>query len=230
MKITGYLRGTPLSVNDLIHIPGLGDFQMSEINAPDDPFATDKKKTANTNSMDTTVNTIRVLAKANPSQQESLESENVPDPMEGEQTWPTEEELKMAEDEQKIKKVKKIPKGWSEYQAAWIPEDDVETVQYSNDEDEESDQSDFADAMSEEKSDYSDAEEEFDTMTESEIGVSDQHYDQQMDLTEERDDLNKIKEAKCDMMFPDEIDTPQDSSARTRFQKYRGLESFRYDL
>lgn len=32
--------------------------------------------------------------KANPAEQESLQSEVVPDPMEGEQTWPTEEELK----------------------------------------------------------------------------------------------------------------------------------------
>lgn len=38
-------------------------------------------------------NTI-LCDKANPAEQESLESEVVPDPMEGEQTWPTEEELK----------------------------------------------------------------------------------------------------------------------------------------
>ena len=36
---------------------------------------------------------VNVLDKVVPSQQESLECENIPDPMEGEQTWPTEEEL-----------------------------------------------------------------------------------------------------------------------------------------
>lgn len=36
---------------------------------------------------------VRILEKADPRQQTSLQSEVIPDPMEGEQTWPTEEEL-----------------------------------------------------------------------------------------------------------------------------------------
>lgn len=42
---------------------------------------------------------VKVLMKADPNKQESLQSEVVPDPMEGEQTWPTEEELQEAEGE-----------------------------------------------------------------------------------------------------------------------------------
>lgn len=121
--------------------------------------------------------------------------------------------------------MKKIPKGWSEYQAAWIPDDDAEIV--SNYSDDASEHSSYMDAQSEEQSEYSDAEDDFDTMTESEIGVSDQQYDQQIDTELEKQELEKIKAAKTDLEFPDEIDTPIDVSARVRFQKYRGLESFR---
>ena len=39
---------------------------------------------------------IKILQKADPAFQETLVSEVVPDPMEGEQTWPTDEEINEA--------------------------------------------------------------------------------------------------------------------------------------
>ena len=48
-----------------------------------------------------------------------------------------------------------------------------------------------------------------------------------MDLKEERETWEKIKEARTDQLWPDEIDTSLTENTRTRFQKYRGLESFR---
>lgn len=50
--------------------------------------------------------------------------------MDAEQTWPTEEEIAEAEMERKAKKkiIKKIPKGFSDYQAAWIPDCDAGIV------------------------------------------------------------------------------------------------------
>lgn len=39
LKISGYLRGMPLNVNGLVHISGLGDFQMSQIDGHDDPHS-----------------------------------------------------------------------------------------------------------------------------------------------------------------------------------------------
>ena len=38
---------------------------------------------------------------------------------------------------------------------------------------------------------------------------------------------SREREEQDDAAFPDEVDTPQDVPARTRFQRYRGLRSFR---
>lgn len=43
---------------------------------------------------------VRVLMKADPSSRESLQAEAEVDPMEGEQTWPTEQDLLEAEGEE----------------------------------------------------------------------------------------------------------------------------------
>lgn len=45
---------------------------------------------------------IRVLDKADVLKQQSLDAENIPDPMDAEQTWPTKEELAMAEEQNKV--------------------------------------------------------------------------------------------------------------------------------
>lgn len=44
LKVTGHLRGIGLDVNGLLHIPNLGDFQMTQIDLDDDPFRHDRDK------------------------------------------------------------------------------------------------------------------------------------------------------------------------------------------
>lgn len=44
LKVTGYLKGATLSVNQLVHIPGLGDFQLAQVDAVTDPNNLEKNK------------------------------------------------------------------------------------------------------------------------------------------------------------------------------------------
>ena len=225
LKVSGYLRGKPLSVNSLVHIPGWGDFQMKQIEGLEYEQSISDK-------MDK-IPVTKLLAVADPDKQASLESENIPDPMDAEQTWPTNEELEEAEKERKNKKLtKKIPKGMSDYQACWIPDEDIEEIDDDDDDndlDEEMDKmsviDEAGDEMDEPKVRFSDEKLEILSVTEDEMDA--EKYDEAMDMDEEKRAREKIKEAKLDQMFPDEIDTPTDMLAKDRFQKYRGLSSFR---
>lgn len=79
-----------------------------------------------------------VLAKPDPESADSLISINEPDDLANEQTWPTEEEMNDLGQETggaslpdaragtTPKRIKKIPKGMSEYQAAWIVDSEEE--------------------------------------------------------------------------------------------------------
>ncbi|PSN38440.1 Pre-rRNA-processing protein TSR1 [Blattella germanica] len=209
LKVTGYVRGQPLSVNSLVHIPGWGDFQMSQMEAPDDPHSleTGRKGQSKEENMDE-VDQVNILEKADTTKQESLQSENIPDPMDAEQTWPTAEELAEAEREANAKKRKEVDAS------------DVE------DEDEDVMNVDMDPANEEASSDEEDAEEDeidFDTVTITDAGNDVERYDEKMDMAEEEETMKKIKEARMEQLFPDELDTPQDIAARIRFQKYRGL-------
>ncbi|KAK2525471.1 Tsr1 isoform A [Columba livia] len=215
---------------------------MSQVDAPPDPLSLNprvvkgQKRSEDTeddsvNGTDEMEEDVKVLMKVDPHKQESLQSEVVPDPMEGEQTWPTEEELQEAEASLKAnRRVVKVPKGTSKYQAAWIVDDGEEGSEKDDDDDDEDDDMDddmMEEAVSQEgesSGEEEPAEEECETMTVSEC-LRDDQYDEKMEEDEQM--LEKYKQERMDEMFPDEVDTPRDVPARVRFQKYRGLKSFR---
>ncbi|PPD91883.1 hypothetical protein GOBAR_DD11193 [Gossypium barbadense] len=126
LLLTGYTRAHSLSVNQLVHVSGAGDFQLSRIDIMKDPIPLNARKDHNAMDSDDIEDAeiIRSLA-PDPSSQEPLLVENVPDPLAGEQTWPTEAEMAEAERNQKQKRLRKraLPRGTSEYQAAWIVDD-----------------------------------------------------------------------------------------------------------
>ncbi|XP_074119979.1 pre-rRNA-processing protein TSR1 homolog [Sminthopsis crassicaudata] len=239
LKLSGYVRGQTLNVNRLLHIVGHGDFQIKQIDAPADPFPLNPRVIKASKGMDMAMQIdamdadgvsemeedVKVLVKADPARQESLQSEVVPDPMEGEQTWPTEEELNEAKAllKEKAKVVKKVPKGTSSYQAEWIVDEEGSSSEEEEEEEEDAEAEDF---VEEEDSEAEGSEEECETVTLGE-SVRDDQYDEKIDKEAEEQMLEKYKQERLDEMFPDEVDTPRDVAARVRFQKYRGLKSFR---
>ncbi|GAB1600743.1 pre-rRNA-processing protein TSR1 homolog [Argonauta hians] len=235
LKLTGFLRGRTLNVNNLVHLPGWGDYQMLQIDSPTDPYPLfPKVAKGNDEESESMGNDIeidaKVLDKADESLQTSLVCEVIPDPMEGEQTWPTEEEMSLAEAENK--RMKKVPKGTSAYQSAWILESDDEQDKEDKSDEEEDDEDDddeYMEAMEELESDSehgldSDREDNYDEI---EVKDEDTQYDETIDVEEEKRMLTKLREERENELFPDEVDTPFDKCARMRFARYRGLNSFR---
>ncbi|KHN20118.1 Pre-rRNA-processing protein TSR1 like [Glycine soja] len=235
--LTGYLRSCNLSVNQLVHVSGAGDFQLSKIEVLKDPCPLNSKKNQDLMDADEMHDTEVIGSLVpDPQNQEALVVENIPDPLAGEQTWPTEAEIAKADEDQKKKKIKKrsLPHGTSEYQAAWIVDDSDEESDYDNENDDGMVLDEGEDGFpGQEENKYS----EFDGDGASlRLGDSDEETDNDSvmmevdNLTREKieDELNELKEAHAaDEEFPDEVDTPLDVPARKRFAKYRGLKSFR---
>nr|XP_017239396.1 PREDICTED: pre-rRNA-processing protein TSR1 homolog [Daucus carota subsp. sativus] len=136
LLLTGYLRARSLSVNQLVHISGAGDYQLCKVDFLQDPCPLNLRKEADI--MDSyELHSVQVISSLvpDPMKQEPLLVENLPDPLAGEQTWPTEAEMAEADKIHMERKLKKrtLPRGTSEYQAAWIIDDsDVDNSDVDN--------------------------------------------------------------------------------------------------
>ncbi|KAJ7451817.1 ribosome biogenesis protein tsr1 [Mycena galericulata] len=226
LKVTGVVRGAPLSANRLVHLPNYGDFQISKImSAP----------VVKTGKMEVEP---AVLCEAG-DDADSLVSSNDPDDMANEQTWPTEEEMQGsgaivtepaipdAKQGTTPKVVRRIPKGMSEYQAAWIIDEDEDDGEDA-DEDKGGSEDETMDAVEEEE-EMQDMpiEEDHEMETDSRRSVAFQDLDNEEEAKQLETWRNRQREEEDDLTFPDEIDTPKDIPAQTRFQRFRGMRSFR---
>jgi len=217
LVVRGYLRGKAITPNQLVHLVNYGTYQLSKIQYEEDPCPLNKKRAFDGE------HHMNIELFPDPEKQESLQSSLPPDTSLNEQTWPTAEDFN-----QQInpKKIKKVPKGFSEYQSAWIIDSDNEDEEDEdvNEEDEEMN----GEHGDEEQYEFNDIASEAQTHVEKHFNIDDDEAMTEEERAAEREYiLKKIQESNEDMEFPDEVVTPMDIPARVRFQKYRGLKSFR---
>ncbi|KAJ2441315.1 ribosome biogenesis protein tsr1, partial [Coemansia sp. RSA 2424] len=252
LALTGYLRGANLSANRLVHIPNFGDYQIEQIyhvpvaaeaakgdaiEEDDEPVALDKPDAEHQDS----------LVDAN--EPNTLNNEQTWPEDEEMDDWNTrmqEMEANEARIAAKGQRTITVPKGTSSYQAAWI------AATEGDDDDNESDGSDDSSDMDDDDdddmasgSDEDGDEEEYEEMVvgaDGKIVGGDGDEDNDDAGSEDGEGLPSAEEEalqlkaylkererqnRDDVNFPDEVDTPMEISARKRFARFRGLQSFR---
>lgn len=236
--VTGVVRGKGLKADRIVHIPGWGDFQIDSITAA--PLATTKNKKEDSMNLDDT-GAPQVLDQPTDDRDDvatiapeeiEMEDDMLSNPDTERRGVLLDDHHYFSDDESHIPaRPKRLPKGTSEYQAAWFLEDDSDSGSDMVDmEDEDMDMEidgsegrpedgvfpDHGDAMTEGgPSEYPQSEMFLDPSPEEE---ADQLQDYRASRrTEEEDDLE----------FPDEIELHPNVLARERLQKYRGLKSLK---
>lgn len=130
------------------------------------------------------------------------------------------------------KAIRRVPKGTSNYQAAWIIDSDHESDEDIEDEDQdEDDHMDDDDLPSARNAEDSGDEYEDLEVDNEEPAKNEEVYEDELEDEEEArqyaEYLAREKDNREDMEFPDEVEAPMDVAAQVRFARYRALESFR---
>ena len=217
LNIEGFVRGQgAFSVNNLVHVGGVGTFQLSSIT---EIAASSRKNPAPPASP----------LLPNPDLQEPLEMFAAPDALEGEQNLvgfdgdedAAEFDAMMDENEtDAASQPVARPAGWSDYQSAWLEDADRDDLEDVCGEDDHLDHGELSDMFNKKPDDDG---------NDNGGNSSDADMDDVGGISEaERLELEKRrKSAKEDLDFPDEVQVVEDEEARTRFARYRSLKSFR---
>lgn len=221
LKIGGYLKGRPMSINSLVHVVGVGAGRIDSFEIPSnsDPFDRSHK--------DEGKSLPSFMIHSDGEKQEDLTMEACTDGLMGEQTWPTEDEMNgIIDDSDGLRKNMRnlpsdIPEGMSSYQADWLVNNEGEWEDDLVDPDN-NDNSEMG-VINEEDNQSIIEDQEDDMGTEFGGSVIDSAMNVNAAIAEKRRLQALVQDEK---QFPDEVDTPGDQSARHRFARYRALQSF----
>ncbi|KIX05309.1 uncharacterized protein Z518_06181 [Rhinocladiella mackenziei CBS 650.93] len=234
VTLSGTVRGKALNPDRLVHVPGWGDFQVNTIRQL--PSQAHKRK-AHEMDADEPVKEWRPttdqddLAELAPEPADMQDIANIAATTEHKGVLLDDHHYFSDDNSHIPPPPKRLPKGTSNYQAAWFLDDVSDSD--SDILDEESDSAVAMDTGDDLRPEDGALPNGIDTMTEagpSEYPASEMHVD--ADEEEETRQLEEFrasrkKEAEEDLEFPDEIELHPNVLARERLAKYRGLKSLR---
>jgi pre-rRNA-processing protein TSR1 len=235
LSISGYTRGAPLHVDQLVHVPGLGARKILKVVAASDPCPL-KPPRSKEGGMSPPEGTM-VLAEADPTRGDPLHIWATPNTLIGEQTWPDMAEYAGGMNDEggdgDKKNRKNRPAGVSDYQAVWLGSDDEAEGEEEGDEEgamggggrgvvslgSAAGKKLMQDVAQEEEEEEEEDDGQF-SFLKSDGGIK---LDGLEDMTAE--EIARDKEARRraraneDMEFPDEVDVPDDMLAKDRFAR-----------
>jgi pre-rRNA-processing protein TSR1 len=201
LQLSGFVRGSALSADQLFHVTNHGTYKIKSIAAPGDPCLLRADPNELCGELDTPG-----------SEQESLQCIQDVDPAYDE-GFPTEEDVAAATEDQQ--RSIRVPAGVSEYQAAWYDLGSLgdELIEHSEP---------LAGSSKPEFDNMSRATAQTDV--EKYLKASDVLRHDAMTDEERRAELEQLQEdCEDEERHADEVFTPFDLPARQRFSKYRGM-------
>lgn len=237
--LTGVVRGKGLKADRLVHVGDWGTFQIEKITAA--PLATKRRKDGDA-AMDEAVEDILETPGEDQDDLSELAPEEVVMDDAGDDGTASvaitvkkgvllDDHHYFSEDEDEKKtRAMKLPKGTSNYQAAWFL-DDVSDSESEYDDDEE--MQDAGDEPMEAAPE--DGTEGLAAAEPTEAAMSEYPHSERFEELDEDEDAEQLAqyrakkrdEAEEDLEFPDEIELHSNVLARERLSKYRGLKSLR---